>query len=144
MRFGLSNPSGQRKLWTPVVSFATVGTSSFTPTIQVGEAIRETRRDVRVMFRYAGAVTVGTGSGILQITGCPYTAASDTNFIWDGVLVWGGLTPAGSRTQVCCSLGAGSSTILLSASGSGAAATNIIASDVTGTLVLRGNLHFRI
>lgn len=129
--------------WTPVASFATPGTSSFTPTIQVADATK-IGREVFASFRYAAAVTVGTGSGNLQITGLPYTASSDTNFIWDGALVWGGLTPAGSRTQVNCSLAAGSSTILLSSSGAGAAATNIVASDVTGSLVLRGFLRFRV
>lgn len=129
--------------WTPVASFATPGTSSFTPTIQVADATK-IGREVFATFRYAAAVTVGTGSGNLQITGLPYTPSSDSLFLWDGALVWGGLTPAGSRTQVCCTVLAGSPTILFTASGSASSAAVVQAAEVTGTLVLRGTLRFRV
>lgn len=129
--------------WTPVASFATVGTSVWTPTIQVADATK-IGRDVFINFRFNGTVVIGTGAGNLQITGCPYTPSSDANFVWDGPLAWGNLTPAGGRTQVVATMVAGSSTILFTSSGTAAAAAVVQAAEVTGALALRGSIRFRV
>lgn len=129
--------------WTPAASFATPGTSSFTPTVQVGDATKIGRLVVG-SFRYAATVTVGTGAGSLQLTALPYTPSSDANFIWDGAVVWAGITMPGGRTQLASSIVAGSTTITFSASGSATTAALIAAADVTGSLVLRGSFAYRV
>jgi hypothetical protein len=130
--------------WTPVASFATAGDSSFTPSIQVGDATK-IGREVLASFRYVGTVTHTTASGNLQITGLPFTPATDANFTWDGTCVFGGITKAG-YTHVCTTLVSASATIVLTASGSAVAASVVVAADVPtgGTLVVRGTLRYRV
>lgn len=144
MRFGMKT-RGHLRRWTPVPTFATPGDVSFTPTVQVGDWVRQ-GREVRATFRLAGTITHTTASGNLQVTGLPVAPTSDTSFIFDGVLVWGGLTLAAGYTQVACTLAAGSATILFSASGSAVAPVNVTEARVPtgGTLVLRGTLIYRI
>ena len=129
--------------WTPAGALATPGSSSFSATIAVGDATKIGRLVVG-SFRYAATLTIGTGSGTLKLTGLPYTASSDANFIWDGALVWAGITMPGGRTQLASSIVAGTSEITFSASGSATTAALIVGADVTGSLVLRGSFAYRV
>lgn len=138
-------PTEELELWTPSVTFATPGDVSFTPTLAVGELVKQGSR-VDATFRLAGTITHTTAAGNLQVTGLPYTPAAIPNMLWDGALIWGGITLAGGRTQVCCALVNGSPTFLFSASGSGVAPSNVDTTQVPtgGTLILRGNIRFRV
>ena len=133
-----------RGSWTPVLTFATPGNLSVSYTTQVGD-YTIIDREVFGSFRIVtSGFTHTTASGNLQVTGFPVTPSSDTGFVWDGALTWGGITKAG-YTQVCCAFAAGSATLLFTASGSGVAPSNIAAADMptAGSVVLRGNFRFR-
>ncbi|MFA6271290.1 MAG: hypothetical protein WC657_08885 [Candidatus Paceibacterota bacterium] len=131
--------------WTPVLTFGTPGDLAVTCSTQVGDASK-CGREVWGSFRIVtSAFTHTTAAGSLTVTGFPYTPSSDSGFIWDGVCTWGGITMAGGRTQVNCSITAGSSNITFSASGSGVAPASITFAEVPtgGTVILRGNFRFR-
>lgn len=132
--------------WTPTITFSTPGNLSVTYTVQAGDATID-GDEVRASFRIAtSAFTHTTASGTLMVAGLGLTSANETNFVWDGACTWGGITMPGGRTQIAVAMAANSTTFLFTASGSGVAPQNIAAADTPsgGTLILRGNLRFRI
>lgn len=134
--------------WTPVPTFDTPGDVAFTPTTQWG-AYTLTERTLEAEFRLVGAITHTTAAGNLRVTGLPIAASADTRDtggIWDGELVWGGITLATAHTDLKCSIVSGSATLLVSKCGTALAASSVAFGDVPtgGTLNLRGNIRFRI
>jgi hypothetical protein len=134
--------------WVPVPTFSTPGDVAFTPTIRVGDLVTM-ERTARLCFRIAGVITHTTAAGSLQLTGLPVNPASETrdaNLVWDGACFWSGITFAAGYTQIVASLTTGSNIITFSKSGTGVAGASVTTADVPtgGTLILRGNISFRI
>jgi hypothetical protein len=131
--------------FTPTLTFATPGDLAVTYATRVGDCTIQ-GREVHGSFRIVtSAFTFTTASGSLNITGFPITPSNDSGFVWDGACTWGGITKAG-YTNIVCTLAAGSSIILLTASGPAVAPVTITAADMPtgGNVVLRGNFRFRI
>ena len=86
--------------WTPVAAFATVGTSAWTPTVQVGRYTRIGHR-VWVDFTYEASLTKGTGASYLLITGLPFTVKNVTGYYPYGAAQIIGWTQAGVNNYAC-------------------------------------------
>lgn len=80
--------------WTPVAKWATVGTSTWTPTVQVGRYTKIGHR-VFVDCSYEASQTKGTGSGTLSITGLPFTVLNLASYYPYGIAQLVGWTQAG-------------------------------------------------
>lgn len=136
----------EKSKWTPAITFAAPGDLAVTYTTQLGDlAIID--GECFASFRIiTSAFTHTTAAGGLMITGMPIQANSDTGFLWPGDCTWGGITMAGGRTQCSIVAVAGSSTLLITASGSAVAPANITAAEMPtgGAVNLRGAVRFRI
>jgi hypothetical protein len=140
---------GKVARWTPVLTFAVPGDLAVSYTTNMGDLIR-TRDGIIAQFRIiTSAFTYTTASGVLAITGLPYTASTlsaDSAMGWvGGGLVFQGITKA-NFTQFVPQIMAGSSSILIVASGSAQVPANLTTTDVPsgGSVVLAASLSFRI
>jgi hypothetical protein len=130
--------------FTPALSFATPGTSSFSYTVQEGYYTK-IGRVVFVDIALNFTPTIGTGSGNLNITGFPFNFSSDLRS--SGIVRSLGATwtwPAGT-TQVVTQVN--STTILvMSAQGSAVASAVLGSANMTsGSVhVLRINMYYRV
>lgn len=131
--------------FTPVVTFDTAGNLSVTYSSQVGKWIREGRKITVFYNIVTSAFTHTTASGVLRITGLPFTSANVTNQLFVGSIMFGGITKAG-YTQVVGNVNPNESRISIAASGSGVAASAVSAADCPtgGTLTLRGSVSYYI
>lgn len=64
--------------WTPALSFATPGTSSFAYSTQEGQYTRIAEKLVWLYCYLVFTPTIGTASGELRITGLPYDVSKDS------------------------------------------------------------------
>ena len=112
--------------FTITAAFATPGTSSWAYTTRngVGTKIGDA---VFISYDLNATPTIGTGSGILNLTGSPYSAGSN-NVLAVGTMNANWVWPA-TRTQVYGVIS--SSTVTLGAIGSGAALAAFAASNMT-------------
>ena len=78
--------------FTPALALATVGTSSW-GSVTAGATYEKIGRMVHIAGTYTGTLTLGTGSGLVQMTGLPFTVSGSTAWITLGLLsntiVWG-------------------------------------------------------
>jgi hypothetical protein len=141
-KFVKENSAGN---WTPAGTFATAGNAVVTASIAYGRWIRNFG-SVFVDFTFTtSAFTHTTASGNFRLTGLPFTAINETNYVAQGDLIWQGITKA-NYTDVSCQVGAGQNFITFGASGSGQTVAGVTAADMPtgGTLILRGSLTMRI
>jgi len=114
--------------FTPVFSFAAAGDWAGTYNIQlafgtkVGNCVTY---QIDVSF---SAFTHTSASGNAQITGSPFTAAASPS-VQRGGLRWNGITKT-NYTEMTCGFSAGTATMIFTGSGSGQAASNIVAADM--------------
>lgn len=129
--------------WTPVLTFATPGDLSVSYSAQVGTYTKVGRKVCATFRVITSAFTFTTATGQLEITGLPYAAMNTANAIWEGTLIWGGITKAG-YTQVASQIQANTQIITFAASGSGVAASNVVQTDTPsgGAMVLRGTILY--
>jgi hypothetical protein len=125
------------------LAYATPGTSSFAYTTKVARRTKIGRLVVVEFNILTSSYTLGTGTGILKITGLTDAASSDSGYIGWGSMLWGGITKAG-YTEVKPLVTSGSSFIQFAASGSGVAASDVTHSDVPtgGTIRLGGSVAY--
>ena len=132
--------------WTPAVTFQTAGDLSVD--------YSGFRNGMRIKFGsliYAefniltSTFTHTTASGSLQVTGLTDTAANDSNVLMAGSVLWDGITKA-NYTQVVPFVNGNDDKIQFAASGSGQAASDIVAADMptAGTVRLRGFVLYRV
>jgi len=131
--------------WTPVLTFATPGNLSVTYSVQTGSWLKIGKILVASFQIATSAFTYTTASGALNITGLPNASASPANILMFGGSQWGGITKAG-YTDLNWRITSGASLLLLVASGSGNAATTVLASDMPsgGTPALLGTIVYQI
>lgn len=123
--------------WTPVLQYATVGSSSWAVTTQTGYYTK-IGRQVTVSFTYQGVPTNGTASGNLQITGWPFTSFSSATPGFSFTTQMQGWTKA-SYTQATVALGSSSTTANVVLAGSGQALATAAVGDIpsAGTVLIR-------
>ena len=125
--------TGVEGLWTPAVTFATVGDFAATPTLQLG-VYRKEGAVVDVWFTYliaAGLFTHTTAVGECRITGLPYVARDETNanIQMVGTLQFEGITKA-NYTHFAVVSAENTSYMIVTASGSGQAWASVNAADM--------------
>jgi hypothetical protein len=125
------------------LAYATPGTSSFAYTTKVARRTKIGRLVVVEFNILTSSYTLGTGTGILTITGLTDAASSDSGYIGWGSMLWGGITKAG-YSQIVPLVTGGNSYIQFAASGSGVAASDVTHSDVPtgGTIRLGGSVTY--
>lgn len=123
--------------FTPVFTFTTPGDLNIVYSEQTGFYTKIGRQVTMMIKITTSTFTFTTSSGNVQITGIPFTSQSTASSRTIGVLRWQGITKAG-YTQISSLLPNGSSTISLTANGSGLAASNVSAADMPsgGAVVL--------
>ena len=129
--------------WTPVLTYSTPGNLSVTYSQQVGRGVKIGGWVILSGHIVTSAFSHTTASGDLRVTGNPFSAANITNLNTIGSVSWGGITKA-NYTQVCPRIAAGSNIVDFIASGSGQAASSVIAADTPtgGTVSLRFLIAF--
>lgn len=136
---------GDTATWTPTLTFATPGDLSVTYSVQQASYTRV--GDLATLFFQVvtSAFTHTTASGLLLITGSPFTSANVSNQEAYGQLSWGGITKA-TYTHVMSRIVANSNQIRFIASGSGVATSAVVAADTPtgGTMNLRGSITFKV
>ena len=133
--------------WTPTVTFATPGDLAVTYNTNQRQGIY-TRTGNRVVVNFlvgTSAFTYTTSSGVLQITGLPFTAKTDVGIQNIGSVIWGGITKVG-YTQVTPTIQQAANYIQFVASGSAVVQSNVVSTDVPsgGTVVLRGMVIYEV
>ena len=129
--------------WTPSISFTTPGDLAVTYSAQVG-TYSKIGRVTNISFSIVtSAFTHTTASGSLTISSLPFSSLNLAGIRWSGALAWSGITKA-NYTNIVSLLDPNSSLLTLSASGSGQAATSVVAADMPsgGTVVLRGSMTY--
>jgi hypothetical protein len=123
--------------WTPALSYATVGTSSWAVTTAVGWYTKIGRL-VTLQGLYTGVPTNGSAAGNLQLTTLPFTPSATANTNSRISANMGGYTNA-AYTAIHVSINPGSTTATFVGGGSGTAVTNLAVGDIpsAGTVVLR-------
>lgn len=135
----------QEGTWTPAVTFATPGDLSVAYTTQlawytkVGNLVSVWCNLVTSTFTHT------TASGSLQLTGLPFTSASDSSSFCFGTMSWQGITKA-TYTQIVPRLINGVTALDFIASGTGVAVSTVAFGDVPtgGTVILRVQLTYRV
>lgn len=122
--------------WTPVMAYATPGTSTWAGVSNVGNYTKIGRL-VALCGVISGTPTVGTGSGALQVTGVPFTAANISGQHYYSASSWQGVTKAG-YTNIVARVISNTATVDFAASGSGQSTGIVLAADTPGTLVAIG------
>lgn len=129
--------------WTPVLTFTTPGTLSIT-SVATGSYTKKGREVTLHFAIQTSAVTLGTASGSLTVTGSPFTnSASGVRF---GSLSWDGITKA-SYTQINSRMVASSNLITFLATGSGQVRSQVVVADVTpaaGVMTINGTIIFEV
>jgi hypothetical protein len=133
--------------WTPTVTFATPGDLAVTYNTNQRQGIY-TRTGNRIIVNFlvgTSSFTFTTSSGVLQITGLPFTAKTDVGIQNIGSVIWGGITKVG-YTQVTPTIQQAANYIQFVASGSAIVQSNVVSTDVPsgGTVVLRGMVVYEV
>lgn len=125
--------------WTPALSYATVGSSSWATTTAVG-TYTKIGRVVYVQFTYVGVPTNGTGSGNLQLTTLPFTPMNTASSSNRGAVEFQGYTKA-NYTWVTVDFQANNTTAIFRASGSGQTLATLAVGDIPtgGTVSITGS-----
>lgn len=129
--------------WTPTLTFATPGNLAVTYGTRLG-SYTKIGREVILRFHIAtSAFTWTTASGLLQISGLPFTASAVQGS--RGSLEWSGVTKA-SYTQLTTIVGTGAAVITVNGSGSGVGSSNVVATDLPsgGTVLLIGTITYMV
>ncbi len=131
--------------WTPALTFATPGDLAVTYSSQLGWYTKIGNVVVCWFNLVTSAFTHTTASGSLQITGLPFSVNSTTGSFGISTLYFQGITKAG-YTQFVFRAIPGSTGADCLASGSGVAAATVNAADMptAGTVLLRGQLTYRV
>lgn len=129
--------------WTPTVTFATPGNLAVTYSQRNAYYTKVGRLVSASLVIVTSAFTYTTASGALEITGLPFTAVNDANYIAYMPLIFGGINKAG-YTGVYGAVFGNASQLLVFASGMGSAAVGVTTADVAsgGTVVLGGVLNY--
>ena len=77
--------------WTPAIG-GSGGQSGQVHDIQTGNYIKVGK--IVALYGYVRVSTLGTITGVVQISGLPFTSANVTNLDYGGVAIWEGLTTA--------------------------------------------------
>jgi hypothetical protein len=125
--------------WTPEISFTTPGNLAVTYTIQTGYYYKIDRLVFLQFEILTTTFTHTTASGLLVITGLPFSFAFTTKAV--GVLTFQGITMA-SYTQFSLVGISGQSVLNIYASGSGQSQNGVAATDMPsgGTVILTGTI----
>ena len=128
--------------WTPVLTFATPGDLDVVYTTQVG-TYSKIGRDVRVTGNIRTTTfTHTTASGLLKITGLPFTAANVTGLAHFGGFACTGITKA-TYTNFAAVVTPNTAEVQVYASGSAVGVDNVTANDMpSGASTVR--LHFTV
>jgi len=120
----------ERGTYTPVVSFATPGTSSFVYTSQVGRYVK-IGDIVSVTFVLQFTPTIGTGAGLVQFS-LPFTETSGGNN-WNGPVngLNSSFTWPANRTSMSTLVLSGASNAVLAAVGSALSPVNLTVANLT-------------
>jgi hypothetical protein len=126
------------------VTFATPGTSTFTPSTENNYTLTKIGREVIFRFNIVGTINIGTGAGALQLTGVPYTNANVASNYAIGTVVWGDAITLAGYTQMQAIMAPGTNAVQFAWSGAGVAVADVVAAHITTgtTLRLRGQITF--
>lgn len=130
--------------WTPSLTFATPGDLSVAYSTRQGYYTKIGNL-VTVWWKVATSTfTHTTASGVLKMTGLPYTSSNDSNGFYLGNTTWQGVTKA-SYTQVNPYVAPNDAALYFAMSGSGQAYYEILVADVpTGTVkVFYGSAQYK-
>lgn len=129
---------GTSGTWTPVLAYATPGTSSWAASVQVGR-YRLYGKLCFFDFFITAVPTNGTASGNLQIQGFPFTSVNVANASHEFPIAMTGFTKAGSFTLVG-RVSVNSTAALIDVSTTAAAITSIAVADIPtgGTVTIKG------
>ena len=127
--------------FTPSFKYATVGTSTWSHSTQVGTYTKIGNK-VFYKIQLNAVPTNGTASGGLQVAGLPFTA--DSVALDAGETILGGYTKA-NFTQITFCPSASATVGTLRASGSAQSPTNLAVGDIPtgGTVSLRASGHYQ-
>lgn len=131
--------------WTAVGTFVTPGDAVVT----FGQNVcRFTKIGHLVHLEFqlqTSTFTHTTAIGNFTITGLPYKAKTETNYIAEGTLAFQGITKA-NYTQFSPQIASGGTSLVIAASGSAQPIDAVTAANMPtgGTVVLRGSIFYRI
>lgn len=131
-------------IWTPVLTFATVGDFAATYSTQTGIYTKIGRLVQANFALITSAFTHTTSVGAATITGLPFTSGTAiAEYV--GKLEWSGVTKA-NYTELHVRVDSSASVIRLLASGSGQAEANVNAADMPtgGAVILIGSVSYVI
>lgn len=129
-------------VWTPVITFTTPGDLSVAYSIQNGTYTKIDKLVALYFSLITSNFTHTTSSGLLQITGVPFTAAGGMDY--NGALNFGGITQA-NYTQFTPVIPSGTTYINIISSAQGQNQNNVSAAQMPsgGTVLLEGAIIFR-
>lgn len=124
--------------FTPTLTFATPGNLNVVYSSRVGTYTKIGNLVRATVGISCSTFTHTTASGLLHVTGLPFTAENWSGNIHAGSLVWTGITKA-TYTQITPVVNAGANLIAFQASGSGVNGADVTAADMptAGTPGLR-------
>lgn len=124
--------------WTPAITYATPGTFNANGGTYVGSYTKVGRMVTLWGVATTGAMTLGTASGFLQVTGLPFAAVNTANLNYYSGCSWSGITKAG-YTNIVARVAAGAQLVDFPTSGSGVAGSLVGAADTpTGGIISLG------
>lgn len=132
--------------WTPVLTFGTPGDLAVTYAAERNGHYVKLGKAIDVSYAVTtSSFTHTTASGNLLITGLPFTSTNASNYVAVGPVSWQGITKAG-YTDIDGTLFGSSTQILFTGSASAGSISAVSSSDVPtgGTVILRGNMRYRI
>ncbi|HEX7075084.1 MAG TPA: hypothetical protein VF226_13665 [Hyphomicrobiaceae bacterium] len=115
--------------WTPVLTFQTPGNLSVAYSTQVGTYVKVGSLVTATVNIQTSSFTHTTASGILQVTGLPFTSKNVSNQFALGSCAWQGITKA-SYTDVVCRIINNVTYIDFMISGAGQSTVQVVAGDV--------------
>jgi hypothetical protein len=131
--------------WTPVLTYTTLGDLAVTYSIQIGTYTKIGRQVIASGQVTTSSFTHTTASGIVGLTGLPFTSANVSNTNYFGSPQWAGITRA-NYTHVCACVFANSSIMNFSISGSGQVLANVTHANMPtgGSVVLGGTVPYLV
>lgn len=127
--------------WTPVLTFSTPGNLSVTYGTQAGNYTKVGRLVNAGFTVLTSSFTHTTASGVVQITGFPFTSISTTVAAGGVLSQWQGINGAGGRTAMAIQMNTGSTLVGVIGSGDALTASAIAAGQMPtgGTVQFVGN-----
>jgi hypothetical protein len=141
----ISQPTATPGTWTPALAFATVGTSSWAFSQQLGWYSVVGNR-LFYEFTVTGVPTNGTAAGNLQVTGLPFAAVNTVGELGAGPASVTGYTKAGYTSVITRINSAGGQRFNLQAMGSGVAIAALAVADIPtgGTVTVTSAGHYAL